>query len=65
MTEWEVHEAVLEDIASHGGMEPELIDIPEGFKGRIPPGRYQKDENDVWRRIGPSSDKVTLSFRTP
>lgn len=63
MTEWEIHEAVMEDIAQHAGwgMVVELIDIPEGYRGRVPSGRYRKDENGVWRRIGPPEEKVTIS----
>lgn len=63
MTEWEIHEAVMEDIALHGGMEPDQIDIPEGYRGRVPPGRYRKDENGMWRRVGPPEEKVTIPFR--
>lgn len=63
MTEWEIHEAVLEDIAKHGAVHPVQIDIPEGYMGKVPPGRYRQDENEMWCRIGPPDEKVTMEFK--
>lgn len=53
MTDYEIHEALLQHIAETGFPTPGGIRIPEGHVSGIPSGEYARDQSGTWIRTGP------------